>query len=191
MRTSTALVRVARMCGKRPSASPPREPARLAEPAGLASTRTRGSCDRDRHDARDRAANRPRVREVVEGRPEESSGNWGYAVAGVPHVVVLAGRRAGGDVGVRGAGWERRVDDARRANVNLSRERWRRAIRNLDEVWSRNAGGQDGAVASATLLGRGAGRLGGITSNAVGLACRLLGGGSQLLRARRGEGRLV
>ena len=138
-----------------------------------------------------------RVREAVEGRPEASERQLGYAVAGVPHVVVLCDDVERVDVAGRGAvlrsaAWT--MPDG--ANVNFVSSRggaW--AIRTFERgVEAETLACGTGAVATATLL-----RAWGLSGSDVSLRTRsdcvldvsLREEEGQVLPRLRGEGRLV
>ena len=138
-----------------------------------------------------------RVREAVEGRPEVSERRLGYAVAGVPHVVVLCEDVERVDVAVRGAAlrsaaWT--MPDG--ANVNFVSSRgsaW--AIRTFERgVEAETLACGTGAVATATLLrawGLGGSEVSVRTRSGCVLEVSLREEEGQLLPRLRGEGRLV
>jgi diaminopimelate epimerase len=138
-----------------------------------------------------------RVREAAGGRPEAGERQLGYAVAGVPHVVVLCDDVDKVDVPVRGA-LLRRADwtGPEGANVNFVSTRggtW--AIRTFERgVEAETLACGTGAVATATLL-----RTWGLAGSETALRTRsgcvldvtLQEEIGEILPRLRGEGRVV
>ncbi len=137
------------------------------------------------------------VRETAEGRPEPGEQRLGYAVAGVPHVVVLCEDVARVDVAARGSALRRAAwTGPGGANVNfVSPEGSQWAMRTFERgVEAETLACGTGAVATATLL-RAWALAGAQTVLRTRSGCTLDVGLSEsegrVLPRLRGEGRLV
>ena len=137
------------------------------------------------------------VRETAEGPPEPGERRLGYAVAGVPHVVVLCDEIGDMDVAARGAELRKAEwTGPAGANVNfVAQEGPRWAIRTFERgVEAETLACGTGAVATATLL-----RAWGLTGPQTALHTRsgctlevgLRDASGAVLPRLRGEGRLV
>ena len=137
------------------------------------------------------------IREAAEARPDAGERRLGYAVAGVPHVIVLCDDVAGVDVGARGATLRRAVwTGPQGANVNfVSQEGSQWAMRTFERgVEAETLACGTGAVATATLL-----KTWGLTDAHTALRTRsgctlevaLREAEGSVLPRLRGEGRLV
>ena len=133
------------------------------------------------------------VREAAEGRPGPGERRIGFAVAGVPHVVVLCDAVDSVDVAARGAEL-RRADwkGPAGANVNfVSPEGSQWAIRTFERgVEAETLACGTGAVAAATLL-KAWGLAGVQTALRTRSGCTLEVGLTEAKPRLRGEGRLV
>ena len=137
------------------------------------------------------------IREVAEGSPEAGERRLGYAVAGVPHIVVLCDEVAGVDVGARGSALRRAAwAGPEGANVNfVSQEGSQWALRTFERgVEAETLACGTGAVATATLL-----KTWGLTGAHTALRTRsgcilevgLRDAEGRVLPRLRGEGRVV
>jgi diaminopimelate epimerase len=137
------------------------------------------------------------VRVAAGGRPERGEQRMGYAVAGVPHVVVLCDDVAAVDVARRGAALRAAEwTGSAGANVNfVSREGPGWAIRTFERgVEAETLACGTGAVATATLLhawGLGAPDTALHTRSGCALDVSLRQAEGEVLPTLRGEGRLV
>lgn len=137
------------------------------------------------------------VRETADGPPEPGERRLGYAVAGVPHVVVLCDDVSSIDVAARGAELRKaRWTGPAGANVNfVSQEGAQWAIRTFERgVEAETLACGTGAVAAATILrawGLGGAQTALRTRSGCLLEVGLREANGSVLPRLRGEGRIV
>jgi diaminopimelate epimerase len=137
------------------------------------------------------------LRATAEGSPERGERRLGYAVAGVPHVVVLCDDVSRVDVPTRGAALRRAAwTGIAGANVNfVSQEGSQWAMRTFERgVEAETLACGTGAVATATLLrawGLAGGQTALLTRSGCALEVGLRDAEGSVLPTLRGEGRLV